>query len=113
DLRAAMLASVGPTLGNPVELGVLAALFALVALAEADQLKMLQAAFLGREAVLKLTERGCFDLCHVHYLAHWLTCRKGIIPRCPTCSFYVPHFRMERLRATSPHVSRRMGTPAP
>ena len=50
--------------GDPVELGILAALFALVASAEADQLKVFKAAFLGGEAVLKLAEGGCFDLGH-------------------------------------------------
>ena len=41
DLMAAMLASVAATLRNAVELRILAALFALVTLAKADNLEVL------------------------------------------------------------------------
>ena len=60
DLRAAPLASVGAASLHAVEPGILAALVAVVTLAVANAHKVIEAAFLSREAVLKLAESGRF-----------------------------------------------------
>lgn len=77
NLMATPFARIGPALGHAVELCALAALFAIVPLAVANTHQVIEAAFLGGEAVLKLAKGRCFA--HADYLPQAITCRKGII----------------------------------
>ena len=56
DLVAAVLARIAAALLDAVELRILTALLTFVTLAKAGQLKVFEAAFLGREAILKFAE---------------------------------------------------------
>ena len=60
DLRSAPLASVGAAGFDAVELGIPATLFAIVASTVANAHEVIEAAFFGRKAVLKLAESGGF-----------------------------------------------------
>ena len=60
DLRSAPFASIRATGLHAVKASVLAALVALVALAKTNTHQVIEAAFFGRKAVLKLAESGGF-----------------------------------------------------
>jgi hypothetical protein len=78
DLRAAPFASVRAASFDAVEFRVLATLSAIVTLPKSGAHKVVKAAFLGGEKVLELAKGGGFRF-HSHYVAEYLTCRKGII----------------------------------
>jgi len=77
DLRAAILTGIAATGLHAVKMGVSAAFLAIVTVAIANAHKVIEAAFLSGEAVLKLTKGRGFA--HAHYVARSPTCRKGII----------------------------------
>lgn len=60
DLRAAILTRIAAPSLHAVEVGIAATLLAIVTVAVARTHKVIEAAFLGREAVLKLAKGRCF-----------------------------------------------------
>ena len=78
DLKAAMLTGIGAAGRYAIEMRILAALFAVMAITIASTHKMFQAAIFRWEAVLELAKGRGF-LFHTHCIAENITCRKGII----------------------------------
>lgn len=78
DLMGAPLTLIGPAAHNARVPRRASAAGAIKVIAVANLKQVIETAILGREAALKLAERGGFRL-HANYLAEPRTCRKGII----------------------------------